>query len=130
MSRIIAVVAAAASVILCGCIKVSSSPPKDLPPYVRIMPGGQQMMTMNMGAMKAEVYQTSTAIPDVIAYYRTNAQVDGLAPQPTQTHANATTGEQQAAFADGGGRLLVVDAKPQDGKTLVTLAYRPVAKPS
>ncbi len=129
MNKVIAASAAAAALVLGGCIKISNTLPTNLPPYVTIMPGAHQMMTMDMGPMKAEVYQTSASIPDVVAYYRARAQSDGLGPQPSQTHANAKTGEQQVAFA-AGPRLLIVNAKPQNGATLVTLAYRSQAKRS
>jgi hypothetical protein len=127
MRKIIAAIAVTAAVALGGCIKVSTTPPTDLPPYVRIMPGGQQVMTMDMGALKAEVFQTSSSIPDVISYYTTNAQSDGIPLQPSQSHTNSD-GSQQAEFMDNAtGRILVVNAKPQGSATLVTLGYRPVS---
>ena len=122
---------AVAAVALGACVQVSSTPPTDLPAYVKIMPGGQQVMTMDMGALKAEVYQTTTSGDDVLTFYRTQAQTDGLAETATAPQQNATPDQKQATFADAaGGRMLVVIAKPQSGETLVTLTYRPVAKPS
>jgi hypothetical protein len=125
------IVALAVGLMLGACVKVSTTPPTDLPPYVTIMPGGQQVMTMDLGALKAEVYQTPTSGDDVLTYYRTQAQANGLAETATTPPANATPDQKQATFADTAtGRMLVVIAKPQSGATLVTLTYRPVAKTS
>jgi hypothetical protein len=121
------IVTLAAVLALGGCIKMSTTPPTDLPAYVKIMPGGQQMMTMDMGAMKAEVFQTTTSSDDVLTFYRTQAQSDGLTETATQPQANATPDQKQATFADTAtGRMLVVVAKPQSGETMVTLMYPPV----
>jgi hypothetical protein len=118
---------AVATVALAGCIKVSTTPPTDLPAYVKIMPGGQQVMTMDVGPLKAEVYQTPSSSDDVFAFYRAQAQTDGLAETPSQQQPTSSD-QKQVTFADNAaGRMLVVVTQPQSGQTLVTLTYRPVA---
>ena len=119
---------ALAAVALAGCIKVSTTPPTDLPTYVQIMPGSQQVMTMDLGALKAEVFQTTSSGDDVLTFYRTQAQTDGLTETAAQPQANTTPDQKQATFSDTAtGRMLVVVTKPQSGATLVTLTYRPTA---
>jgi hypothetical protein len=128
----LAVVALALAGALGGCVKVSTAPPADLPAYVRIMPGGQQKMVMDMGLMKAEIFATSSSVDDVVAFYRAQAQSDGLAEQAAQPAA-AGSDNKQVRFADASnGRLVIVDAMPsvqEPGMTTVTLTYMP-AKPS
>jgi len=122
------IVTLAAVLALGACVKVSTTPPTDLPPYVKIMPGSQQVMTMDLGALKAEVFQTTSSADDVLSFYRTEAQTDGLAETVAQAPANATPDQKQATFSDTAtGRMLVVVTKPQSGETMVSLTYRPVA---
>jgi hypothetical protein len=126
--RKLIVALAVATLALAGCIKVSTTPPTDLPAYVRIMPGGQQFMTMDMGPLKAEVFLTTTSSDDVMTYYRTQAQGDGLAESAAPAQANATADQKQVSFADAAsGRTLIVVTKPQNGQTMVELIYKPVA---
>jgi hypothetical protein len=131
VNKFIAALAITAAVALGGCIKMSTTPPTDLPDYVKIMPGAQQKATMDMGLMKAELYETTSSAADVIAFYRAQAQTDGLTEQPTTASSNAAPGEQQATFADASAtRLIAVSVKPEGTLQLVTLAYRPAPKAS
>jgi hypothetical protein len=126
MKKIVTALAVTAAIAMAGCIKVSTTPPTDLPQYVKIMPGGQQVMTMDMGALKAEVFQVTGTTDDVLAFYRAQAQADGLPEQPNQSTSNSDPTQKQVTFADANAaRMLVVVTKPQSGETLVTLTYRP-----
>jgi hypothetical protein len=124
MQKIIAALAIAATLSVGACVKLSNAPPTDLPAYVKIMPGAQQLGTMDMGVMKGEMFQTTSSLDDVVAFYRTQAQADGLPEQPTQGATDPS--KRQATFSDGGAtRMLTVVAQTQNGGTMVTLAYRP-----
>jgi hypothetical protein len=119
----------AVAVAMGGCVKLSSAPPTDLPNYVKIMPGAQQLGTMDMGLMKGEMFQTTSSPDDVIAFYRAQAQAAGLPEQPGQAGTDPT--KKQATFADANAaRMLTVVAQTQNGATMVTLAYRPAPKSS
>jgi len=120
-------VAVAAVALLGGCVKIDKNPPKDLPDYVKLYPGAQPMMTMNMGVLSSEV-ETTTDTPDtVIAYYRNEAAADGLTEKAVATPANAKPGQLQAQFTDAtGAKILVVTAQPQSPGTMLSLSYRPV----
>ncbi len=123
------IVALAAVAVLGGCMKVSKDPPKDLPDYVTVMPGGQQMMTMNMGALSSEVFTTTSTPDDVLAYYRSQAQSNGLTENTTAAPANANAAQKQATFGDAAsGKFLVVVAQPQQSMTMVSLTYKPAPK--
>ncbi|HUO12276.1 MAG TPA: hypothetical protein VMU37_05920, partial [Caulobacteraceae bacterium] len=121
------IVAVAALALLGGCVKMDKNPPKNLPDYVKLYPGAQPMMTMNLGVMSSEVETTSDNPDAVMAFYRNQAAEDGLTEKQATAPANATAGQQQAQFADATGtKILIVIAKPQNGGTLVSLSYRPV----
>jgi hypothetical protein len=129
VKKLVVALAVTAAVALGGCVKLSSTPPTDLPPYVKLMPGAQQMGTMDMGVMKGELFQTTSSLDDVVAFYRAQAQADGLPEQPNQ--ATSAADKRQVMFADPTAtRMLTVVAQTQNGATMVTLAYRPVVKPS
>ncbi|HEX3916848.1 MAG TPA: hypothetical protein VHW60_05880 [Caulobacteraceae bacterium] len=121
--------ALAVVIVLGGCVKISKTIPTDLPSYVKIYPGGAQVMTMDLGALKAEVFETPAAQADVATFYRTQATSDGLTETAAPASAaNSSGGQQEVTFADNAtGRMLAVVTKPQDGKTLVTLTYKPAA---
>jgi hypothetical protein len=128
VKNIIVALAITAAIALGGCVKVSSTPPTDLPDYVKIMPGSQQQfVAMDMGVMKGVVFQNASSPDDVLTFYRNQAQADGLPEAPTQS-SNTDPAQKQETFADAtAARMLVVSAKPQSGATQVTLVYRPVA---
>jgi hypothetical protein len=119
------IAALASLALLGGCVKMDSSPPKDLPDYVKLYPGAQPMMTMAVGPMSAEVETTTDKPDDVIAYYRTQAASDGLAETKSPTAATAQ-GQVQAQFGDPNGKFLIVTARPQGTNTIVSLTYKPV----
>jgi hypothetical protein len=116
-----------------GCVKMDSSPPKDLPDYVKLYPGAQPTMTMALGPLSSEVETTPDKPDAVIAFYRTQAASDGLTEtQPASSAtANASPGQLQAQFGDPAqGKILVVIAKPQGASTMISLTYKPVKAPS
>jgi hypothetical protein len=119
-------VAVAAVALLGGCVKMDKNPPKDLPDYVKLYPGAQPMMNMNLGVLKSEV-ETTTDTPDtVMAYYRSEAAADGLTEKPVTTPANAKPGQVQSQFSDASGtKMLIVMAQPQSPGTMISLSYRP-----
>jgi hypothetical protein len=119
--------ALASLALLGGCVKMDSSPPKDLPDYVKLYPGAQPMMTMDIGPLSSET-ETTTDKPDaVIAFYRTQAAADGLPETQSTPTGNAAPGQLQVQFGDmAQGKTLVVVARPQGTSTLVTLMYKPV----
>jgi len=121
------IAALAALTLLGGCVKMSSEPPKDLPDYVKLYPGGQPMMTMQVGPLSSET-ETTTDKPDsVIAFYRTQAAADGLPETQVTQSSNSAPGQLQAQFGDmTKGKILVVVARPQGTSTMVTLMYKPV----
>ena len=123
--------ALAAGVLIGGCVKMDTTPPKDLPGYVKYYPGSQQMMTMNMGAMESVVIKTTAAPDDVIQFYRTQAASDGLAETAAPNQPAASGAQKQVAFADAAtGKMLVVVAQQQQGQTVVSLIYKPAPKAS
>jgi hypothetical protein len=121
------IAALASLALLGGCVKMDSSPPKDLPDYVKLYPGAQPMMRMGLGPLSSET-ETTTAKPDaVIAFYRTQAAADGLPETQSTTTSNAAPGQLQVQFGNmAQGKILVVVARPQGTSTLVTLMYKPV----
>src|ERR1700723_1809182 len=116
------IAALASLALLGGCVKMDSSPPKDLPDYVKLYPGAQPMMTMQIGPLSSET-ETTTDKPDaVIAFYRTQAAADGLPETQPTPATNAAPGQLQAQFGNmAEGKTLVVVARPQGTSTLVTL---------
>jgi hypothetical protein len=127
MKKIIAVIAVTAAIALGGCIKVSTTPPTDLPAYVKIMPGSHEFVTMDMGALKAQAFQVTNSTDDVLAFYRAQAQSDGLVEQPNAQQSASDPTQKQVTFGDPSGKMLIVVTKPQSGETLVTLMYKPSA---
>ena len=132
MKNIIVALAFTADIAVGGCVKVSTTAPTDLPAYVRVMPGSEQKMVSNMGVTKTEMFTTSSSVDEVVAFYRAQAQADGLTEGAAQPSADPIA--KQVRFADtASGRLLIVDAQPsvqEPGKTLVSLTYMPPAKAS
>jgi len=125
------IVVLAAVALVGGCIKMDKNPPKDLPDYVQLYPGGQPMATMTMGPMTSEMETTTDSPETVIAYYRTQAAANGLTEKQVSTPANASAGQMQTTFSDATGqKMLIVLAKPQDKGTIVSLTYRPVKAPA
>jgi hypothetical protein len=120
-------VAVATVALLGGCVKMDKNPPKDLPDYVKLYPGAQPMMNMNLGVLMSEV-ETTTDTPDtVMAYYRSEAAADGLTEKVATTPANAKPGQVQSQFSDASGtKMLIVMAQPQSPGTMISLSYRPV----
>ena len=120
------IAALASLTLLGGCVKMDSSPPKDLPDYVKLYPGAQPMMTMQVGPLSSETETTADKPDAVIAFYRTQAAADGLPETQTPTPANAAPGQLQVQFGDmSQGKMLVVMARPQGTSTMVTLMYKP-----
>ncbi|HEY2708890.1 MAG TPA: hypothetical protein VGI95_12630 [Caulobacteraceae bacterium] len=119
-----------AAIVTAGCVKMDKTPPKDLPAYVRLYPGSQQMMNMNMGPVSSDVVTTTAAPDDVLSWYRTQAASDGLTEQAVPPKADTPATQKQAEFVDNAsGRMLVVIAKPQGSETVVSLSYKtPAAK--
>jgi hypothetical protein len=120
-------VAVATVALLGGCVKMDKNPPKDLPDYVKLYPGAQPMMNMNLGVLMSEV-ETTTDTPDtVMAYYRSEAAADGLTEKVATTPTNAKPGQVQSQFSDASGtKMLIVMAQPQSPGTMISLSYRPV----
>jgi hypothetical protein len=125
------IVAVAGVALLGGCMKMDSSPPKDLPDYVKLYPGAQPTMTMGLGPLSSEI-ETTTDKPDaVLAFYRTQAAADGLTETQPASTANAAPGQLQAQFSDAAlSKILIVIARPQAANTMVSLTYKPVKAPS
>ena len=120
------IVALAAVALLGGCIKMDKNPPKDLPSYVKLYPGGQPTATMSMGPLSSEIETTTDSPQAVIDIYRTQAAADGLDEKQVTAPASASPGQLQAQFSDAAGeKMLVVLARPQNPGTLVSLTYRP-----
>ena len=119
--------AVACVALLGGCMKMDSSPPKDLPDYVKLYPGAQPTMTMALGPLSSEI-ETTTDKPDaVLAFYRTQAASDGLTETQAAQTANAAPGQLQAQFSDATqSKILIVIARPQGANTMVSLTYKPV----
>jgi hypothetical protein len=92
---------------------------------VKLYPGAQPMMTMNMGVLSSEV-ETTTDTPDtVMAYYRNEAAANGLTEKAMAPPAKP--GQLQTQFTDAtGAKILVVTAQPQPPGTMLSLSYRPV----
>ena len=123
--------ALAAVVLIGGCVKMDTTPPKDLPDYVKYYPGSQQMMTMSMGPMSSVVIKTTATPDDVLSFYRNQAASDGLAETTPPNQAAATGAQKQVAFGDPqGSKMLVVVAQQQQGQTVVSLTYKPAPKAS
>ena len=107
-----------------GCMKVDKAPPKDMPTWVKIYPGASQVVSVGMGPMTSIVFQTTSSPDDVVSYYRSQAQADGLSEQATNPPAGSPPEQRQASFRDStGGEILVVIAKPQQNATMVDLTY-------
>src|SRR5689334_3527155 len=100
--------ALAAVLALGACFKVDKAPPKDLPTWVKIYPGASQVVSIGMGSMTSVVFQTTSSPDDVVSYYRSQAQADGLSEQATNSQAGASPDQRQASFRDAtGGEILV-----------------------
>ncbi len=128
MKRLILALATAAA--LAGCIKMDKTPPKDMPAYVRLYPGSTQVMSMNLGGMEADAFQTTASADDILAFYRTNAATDGLSETSAPAQAGAGPGDKQLALTDAAtGRMLIVVIKPQAaGASMVSLTWKTPAK--
>ena len=128
MKRLLLALAAAAA--LGGCIKMDKTPPKDMPAYVRLYPGSTQVMSMNLGGMEADAFQTTASADDILAFYRTNAATDGLSETNAPAQAGAGAGDKQLALTDAAtGRMLIVVIKPQaSGVSMVSLTWKTPAK--
>jgi hypothetical protein len=128
MKRVILALVAATA--LAGCIKMDKTPPKDMPSYVRLYPGSTQVMSMNLGGMEADAFQTTASADDILAFYRTNAATDGLAETAAPAQAGAAAGDKQLALTDAAtGRMLIVVIKPQaSGASMVSLTWKTQAK--
>ena len=113
----------AALAALGGCIKMDKTPPKDLPAYVRLYPGSQQVMSMGLGPESADLMSTTDSPDQVIAWYRAQAASDGLTEMQAPAASNTAPTQRQAAFADKAtNRMLVVLARPQtEGQATVTM---------
>jgi hypothetical protein len=128
MKRLILALVAATA--LAGCIKMDKTPPKDMPSYVRLYPGSTQVMSMNLGGMEADAFQTTASADDILAFYRTNATTDGLTETTAPAQAGAAAGDKQLALTDAAtGRMLIVVIKPQAaGASMVSLTWKTPAK--
>jgi hypothetical protein len=128
MKRLLLALAAAAA--LGGCIKMDKTPPKDMPAYVRLYPGSTQVMSMNLGGMEADAFQTTASADDILAFYRTNAASDGLTETTAPAAAGSGPSDKQLALTDAAtGRMLIVVIKPQaSGVSIVSLTWKTPAK--
>jgi hypothetical protein len=123
------IIALAAVALLGGCMKVSNAPPKDLPAYVTVYPDAAQVVSMSAGVMSAVAFQASAKPDDVIAFYRRQAQADGLPETQAPPQAGAPADQRQAVFGDpAGDRMLVVVARPRGEGSMVSLTYKPAPK--
>ena len=133
--RVLGLAAAAALAVLGGCgVQTNKDPPKSMPPYARLYPGSQNVMSLVIGPETADMMTTPDSAEQVIAYYRAQAASDGLQETQTPTQG-ASAGDQKAAFNDPAtGRMLVVIAKPHDathaGQTMVDITYPTPKAPS
>jgi hypothetical protein len=122
------IVALAAVALIGGCMKVSTAPPKDLPEWVKVYPGAQQVVSVNMGPISSLAFQAPAAPADVVAYYRNGASSDGLIETPMQADAS---GPVKATFRNAAGdEFLTVVAQPQGAGSMVSLAYKAPKAPS
>ena len=124
---ILGLASVAALLLVGGCMQTDKNPPKSMPPYARLYPGSQNLMSLVIGPETSDMMLTSDSAEQVIAYYRTQAASDGLPEAQSPTPA-ASTGDQKVAFNDPAtGRMLVVIAKPHDashaGQTMVDITY-------
>lgn len=133
--RVLGLAAVAALAVLGGCgMQTNKDPPKNMPPYARLYPGSQNVMSLVIGPETADMMTTPDSADQVMTYYRAQAASDGL--QETQAPTAApTAGDQKASFADQAtGRMLVVIAKPKDashgGQTMVDITYPTPKAPS
>jgi hypothetical protein len=125
------IVALAAVAVIGGCMKVGSTPPKDLPAYVKVYPGSAQVVSLNLGAMSSVAFQAAAKPDDIIAYYRTQAASDGLPEAQAPAQANPPADQRQVVFGDPStDKMLVVVVKPQGEGSMVSLTYKPVKAPS
>jgi len=122
--------ALAASLALAGCFKVSNSLPADAPAYVRTYPGAAQIITVDVAGMKAVAFKAAATPDEVLAYYRTQAHTDGMAESAAPPQAGAKPGQKAVVFGDPNTpKFLVVTVQPQEQGTMVSLTYKPPAKP-
>ena len=122
MKRLILALVAAAA--LGGCIKMDKTPPKNMPAYVKLYPGSNQVMNLSMAGVTADAATTTDTPDTVLTFYRTQAASDGLTETAAPTQGSDTAGQKQANFTDPSGKMLLVVAKPQSNVTLVTLTWK------
>ena len=72
------ILALAAAAALGGCVKMDKTPPKDIPPYVKLYPGSTQVMNMEMGGLTVDGATTPDSVDTVLTFYRSQAAADGL----------------------------------------------------
>jgi len=122
------IVALAAVALIGGCMKVGNGPPKDLPEFVKVYPGAQQVVSVNMGPISSLAFQAPAAPADVVAFYRNGASSDGLTETPMQGDAS---GQAKATFRNAtGDEFLTVVAQAQGAGSMVSLAYKAPKAPS
>jgi anti-sigma factor RsiW len=109
---------------LAGCIKMDKTPPKNLPAYVKLYPGSNQVMNLSMAGVTADAVTTTDSPATVMIFYRNQASADGLTESAAPASAGAVAGQEQANFTDASGKMLLVIAKPQSNLTLVTLTWK------
>jgi hypothetical protein len=124
MKRVILALVAAAA--LGGCFKMDKTPPKNLPPYVKLYPGSTQVMNFSMAGVTADAATTTDSADTVMIFYRNQASANGLTEGavPASAAVGSTAGQEQANFTDASGKMLLVVAKPQSNLTLVTLTWK------
>jgi hypothetical protein len=116
-----AILALAAAAALGGCL--NKTPPKDLPPYVKLYPGSTQVMNMEMGGLTVDGATTPDSVATVLSFYRTQAAADGLTETAPPTTSSSDPNQKTAAF-QGPDKFLAVVVKPEGGAgTLVTLSW-------
>jgi hypothetical protein len=122
MKRLLLALTAAAA--LGGCLKMDKTPPKNMPAYVKLYPGSNQVMNLTMAGVTADAATTTDTPDTVLTFYRTQATADGLTETAAPTPASDAAGQKQANFTDPSGKMLLVVAKPQSNLTLVTLTWK------
>jgi len=106
-----------------GCFKMSKTPPKDIPAFVKLYPGSTQVMNMEMGGLTVDGATTPDNVETVLSFYRTEAAADGLTETAPPATSSADPNQKTAAF-QGQDKFLAIVVKPEGAAgTLVTLSW-------
>jgi hypothetical protein len=117
------ILALAAAAALGGCVKMDKTPPKDIPPYVKLYPGSTQVMNMEMGGLTVDGATTPDSVDTVLTFYRSQAAADGLTEMAPPATSSPDPNQKTAAF-QAADKFLAIVVKPEGGAgTLVTLSW-------